>query len=342
MSFYMPYAGSHTDPIDVAVVGASGTVGQKVLALSAHLPWLRITEIAGSDTRANAPLSSCPWREALPMPKALSSLRFCTMDDVSSPYVLSCLPNDVAEIYEPLWAKKGQHVFSNASIFRMSPDIPLLVPEINPHHLSLIDGQKTSGKRVNNPNCSATALACALAPILRNHSVRHISIVTLQSVSGAGYPGISSMDILGNTIPNIPGEAPKIVQELQKILGSVTDPLPIPITINVHRVPVLYGHGATIHILFNDPAPDVVDLYHQFNQNHPLFVLHDGDDRPQALRDLSHDDMRIHMGPIHTAALGSDASVIALNILSHNLVRGAAGAVLANLACFLNATTQHS
>jgi aspartate-semialdehyde dehydrogenase len=224
----------------------------------------------------------------------------------------------------------------------MSPDIPLLVPEINPHHLSLIDGQKTSGKRVNNPNCSATALACALAPILRNHSVRHISIVTLQSVSGAGYPGISSMDILGNTIPNIPGEAPKIVQELQKILGSVTDPLPIPITINVHRVPVLYGHGATIHILFNDPAPDVVDLYHQFNQNHPLFVLHDGDDRPQALRDLSHDDMRIHMGPIHTAALGSDASVIALNILSHNLVRGAAGAVLANLACFLNATTQHS
>ena len=164
------------------------------------------------------------------MPKALSSLRFCTMNDISAPYVLSCLPNDVAEIYEPLWAQKGQHVFSNASTFRMSPDIPLLVPEINPDHLSLIDGQKTPGKRVNNPNCSATALACALAPIMAKHPVRHISIVTLQSISGAGYPGVSSMDILGNTIPHIPGEAPKIVQELQKILGSGDQALGIPIT----------------------------------------------------------------------------------------------------------------
>jgi aspartate-semialdehyde dehydrogenase len=340
MSFYMPYVDNTLTPIDVAVVGASGTVGQKVLALSAYLPWIRVTEVAGSDARANAPLSSCPWREVLPMPKTLSSLRFCTMDDVSAPYILSCLPSDVAEQYEPLWAKKGHHVFSNASTFRMSPDIPLLIPEINSHHLSLIDGQKTPGKRINNPNCSATALACALAPILRNHPVRHISIVTLQSISGAGYPGVSSMDILGNTIPHIPGEAPKIVVELQKILGSVTDPLCTPITVNVHRVPVLYGHAATIHLLLDDPTPDVMNAYDQFNQTHPIFALHDGHDRPQALRDLSHDDMRIHMGPIHTAALGSDSSVVAVNILSHNLVRGAAGAVLANLACFLNASPE--
>ena len=335
MSFYIPCVSNNRTPIDVAVVGASGTVGQKVLALSTHLPWMRITEIAGSDTRANTPLSSCPWREVLPMPKALSSLPFCTMDDVSAPYILSCLPHDVAEIYEPLWAERGHHVFSNASTFRMFPEIPLLVPEINGHHLSLIDQQKTRGKRVNNPNCSATALACALAPIMTKHPVRHISIVTLQSVSGAGYPGVSSMDILGNTIPHIPGEAPKIVVELQKILGSGDQALGIPITVNVHRVPVMYGHAATIHILLDQPARDVADVYRQFNQTHPIFALHDGDDRPQALRDLSHDDMRIHIGPIHTAALGSDASVIALNILSHNLVRGAAGAVLANLACFL-------
>ncbi len=342
MSLYIPYVDNNRTPIHVAVVGASGTVGQKVLALSAYLPWIRITEIAASDTRANAPLSSCPWREVLSMPKSLSSLRFCTMDDVSAPYILSCLPHDVAEIYEPLWAQKGHHVFSNASTFRMSPEIPLVVPEVNAHHLSLIHQQKTRGKRVNNPNCSATALACALLPIVQHYSVRHISIVTLQSISGAGYPGVSSMDILGNTIPNIPGEADKIVMELQKILGSGDQALCTPITVNVHRVPVLYGHAATIHILLNDPAPDVVDLYHQFNQTHPIFALHDCHNRPQALHDLSHHDMRIHMGPIHTAALGSDSSVVAVNILSHNLVRGAAGAVLANLACFLNATTQHS
>ena len=337
MSFHIPRPPDHHSAIDVAVVGASGVVGQKLLALSTYLPWIRITEIAGSDARASSLLSSCPWREILPFPDALSSLRFCTMDDISAPYVLSCLPSDVAETYEPLWAKRGQHVFSNASTFRMSPEIPLLVPEVNADHLSLVHQQSTPGKRITNPNCSATALACALAPIIRTHQVRHISIVTLQSVSGAGYPGISSMDILGNTIPTIPGEAEKIAMELQKILGSVSQPLSTPITVNVHRVPVLYGHVATIHILLDQATIDVADLYHQINKTHPIFVLHDADDRPQARRDLSHFDMRVHIGPIHKTALhNQEHAMIGLNILSHNLVRGAAGAVLANLSCFLS------
>ncbi|MBM3631768.1 MAG: aspartate-semialdehyde dehydrogenase [Alphaproteobacteria bacterium] len=339
MSFYIPYT-RNSDPIDVAVVGASGTVGQKVLALSTYLPWMRITEIAASDARANAPLSSCPWREALLMPQNLSSLRFCTMDDISAPYVLSCLPHDVAEIYEPLWAERGHHVFSNASTFRMSPEIPLLIPEINAHHLSLIHQQKTPGKRVNNPNCSATALACTLAPIMVKHPVRHISIVTLQSISGAGYPGVSSMDIVGNTIPHIPGEAPKIVVELQKILGSEDRALCTPITVNVHRVPVVYGHAATLHILLDRPVCDVADVYLDFNEKHPIFHLYSSDDRPQALRDLSHNDMRVHIGPIRASSLGRDESILRMNIVSHNLVRGAAGAVLANLACFLNASPE--
>ena len=343
MSFHLPCPPHPFQSVDVAIVGASGLVGQKVLALSSTLPWIRIKEIAGSNERIGSTLSSCPWRETLPLPHHLSSLRFCAMDDVSAPYILSCLPNDIAEIYEPLWTKKGHHVFSNASTFRMDPDIPLLIPEINSDHLSLVRQQSNPGKQITNPNCSATALACALAPIVRSHSIRHISIVTMQSISGAGYPGVPSMDILGNTIPDIPGEAEKIVMELKKILGSATEPLCIPITANVHRVPVLYGHVATIHMLLDTPpVTDMERLYLSFHQHTPLFMMHHCKDRPQARRDLSDDDMRIHMGPIHSASLlpqshdqTNSPFMIRFNILSHNLVRGAAGAVLANLACFL-------
>jgi len=337
-------------PIKVAVVGATGVVGQRVLALAQLMPWIQVVELGASISKKGQLFSSaCQWRDIAPMPDTLAGMTCCALEDISAPYVVSCLPSDVAEIYEPLWANKGQHVFSNASAFRMHADVPLLIPEINVSHLALTTGQKTPGKIITNPNCSATGIALAVAPILAHGPLAHVSIVTLQSISGAGYPGVASMDILGNTIPDIPGEAEKIVAELQKILGPVGKPLNLPITASVHRVPVLYGHVATLHITLDHglSATDCHALYASWNTTvgYELFVLHSASDRPQARRDLSENDMRIHIGPIQSGAnhggtthLGeaySGITTLRINILSHNLVRGAAGAVLSNLQCFL-------
>lgn len=335
----MPFSLNFTpsEPLPVALVGATGTVGQKLLALSLHTPWLRIVEVAASQERVGKVLGeTCPWREILPLPEALGKMPLSSMDTLTAPYILSCLPSEVAAAYEGAWAERGHHVFSNASFFRMNPSVPLLVPEINATHLSLLDQQSTGGKIITNPNCSAVGIALALAPILRHKKPRHLSIVTLQSLSGAGYPGVASLDILGNTIPHIPGEAEKIEGELKKIWGTAHEALDIAITVSVHRVPVLYGHSATVHLMFDQPLGigEVRDLYHQWNRELPqeLFVCHALPEEPQPRRHLRQDDMRIHLGPL---SHGADGRMLRFHILSHNLVRGAAGAVLANLKCFL-------
>jgi aspartate-semialdehyde dehydrogenase len=329
---------SLTTPIEVAVVGATGVVGQRLLALSSHAPWIKVVEVAASSARSGQIFGQiCSWRDVAQMPHPIGQLICSDTANISAPYILSCLPSDVAEECELGWAQKGHHVFSNASAFRMNPHVPLLIPEVNADHLSLIQNQTTTGKIITNPNCSATGIALALAPIVRHTRIRHVSIVTLQSISGAGYPGISSMDVLGNTIPDIPGEAEKISQELKKILGKPGLACTLPITATVHRVPVLYGHVATLHILLDRECSEaeIGSLYHQWNleMGQELFMGYKPSDRPQARRDLSENDMRIHIGPI---LQGSGTLMLSFNILSHNLVRGAAGAVLANLRCFLN------
>ena len=324
--------------ISVAVLGATGVVGQKAIALLSNNRHFEIVELVASDQRISQTFGDvCDWRETLmPMLKDVAKIKLSSADNLKAEYVVSCLPSDIAEKVEPMLAEQGKIVFSNASTFRMHPKVPLLVPEINANHLSLIDKQKTDGKIITNPNCSAVGVTLALAPLMDLGEIEHVSIVTLQSVSGAGYPGISSLDILGNTIPHISGEADKIAEETKKILGRVAGiHADFAVTTHVHRVPVLYGHTVTLHITFKQliKPKDAVSVYENWNNNYPdLFVLHSQNGRPQAIKDLRHNDMRVHIGHL---CHGDRSNILGLVCLTHNLVRGAAGTMIANMESYL-------
>jgi aspartate-semialdehyde dehydrogenase len=322
----------------VAILGATGIVGQKTIALLSRNSNFEIIELVASEYRIGQTFSdACDWREPLiSMPKSVGLMKLVSTENLQAKFIVSCLPPEVAKSLEPKLAQQGKMVFSNASAFRMHPDIPLLIPEINYSHLELIRKQPTAGKIITNPNCAAVGIALALAPLVKLSTIEHVSAVTLQSASGAGYPGVASLDVLSNTIPHIAGEADKITEETKRILGSAKVPANFALTAHVHRVPVAYGHVVTLHITFRNDVhtSQVTQAYQSWNKNssNSLFVFHDKDNRPQATRDLSHDDMRVHIGQVRQ---GDKANVIGLICLTHNLVRGAAGAVIANMESYL-------
>ena len=324
-------------PIELAILGATGVVGQKALALLQRNPHFEVVELAASRARLGGRFGDlCVWREPLlTMPEKLAATRLCAAEDLQADFIISCLPTSAAGRVEPMLAAKGKKVFSNASTHRMCKGVPLLIPEINSNHLTLLAEQDTPGKIITNPNCAAVGVSLALAPLLPLGGMEHVSVVTLQSVSGAGYPGLPSLSILGNTIPHIEGEEEKIVQETKKILGNPKEPLPFALTVHAHRVPVLYGHMASLHITFSERVrpEDALACYSRWNEKHPaLFVIHTQRDRPQSAQDLRHDEMSVHIGKLQQ---GDNPRVVGLVVLTHNLVRGAAGAAIANMQCYM-------
>ena len=324
--------------INVAILGATGVVGQKAIALLIGNARFKIIELVASDHRIGQNYGEvCDWREpSINLLEEMATIKLSAAHALKADFIVSCLPSDIAQEVEPMLAAQGKIVFSNASTFRMEHNVPLLVPEINAEHLSLLATQETSGKIITNPNCSAVGITLALAPLINLGVIEHISVVTLQSVSGAGYPGVPSLDILGNTIPHIADEAAKITEETKKILGNANKAAELAVTTHVHRVPVMYGHTATLHIIFKDdinPA-QAVEAYQEWNSRYPgLFLLHQQPGRPQATKDLHHNDMRIHIGHL---CQGDRSNILGLVVLSHNLVRGAAGAVVANMESYLS------
>jgi aspartate-semialdehyde dehydrogenase len=216
--------------IPVAVLGATGLVGQRFLQLLAAHPWFELAAVAGSDLRAGQRLGDAlVWRLPSAPPEShildlpLQSPTSATFD--ATPIVFSALPAAVAQDVEPLLAATGHAVFSNASSHRMAEDIPLLIPEVNPEHLGMLVVQRArrgwSGLLITNPNCSAIQIALALKPLADAFGgLRRVQVTTLQAVSGAGYPGVASLDMLDNVVPYISEEEEKIEQETQKILGS--------------------------------------------------------------------------------------------------------------------------
>jgi len=323
--------------ISVAILGATGMVGQKAIALLSSNPHFDIIELVASDQRIGQSFQDiCDWRELLiPLPKKIAALTMSTIYNLKADFIISCLPSDVAEVVEPILAEQGKVVFSNASPFRLHKNIPLLIPEVNLHHLQLIKKQETAGKIITNPNCSATGASLAIAPLMEVGEIDHISIVTLQSISGAGYPGIPSFDILGNTIPHINGESTKITEETKRILGDIENPAKFAITTQVHRVPVLYGHTITLHVTFKESIKinQALESYDAWNKKYPnLFLFHNENGRPQSSKDLTHDDMRAHIGHL---CQGDKPNIINLVCLTHNLVRGAAGAVISNMEAYI-------
>jgi aspartate-semialdehyde dehydrogenase len=336
--------------IPVTVLGATGVVGQRFVRRLADHPLFRIEHLAASERSAGKRYrEACDWRlEGEPY----GGLGDQVMGEGApehtlSPVVFSALDTGPAAQLEPAFARAGALVFSNASAFRMAPEVPLLVPEVNPEHLELLKVQRThhgwTGGIVTNANCTATVLVMALAPLDRIFGIEAVLMTSMQAVSGAGYPGVPSLDILGNVIPFIRNEEPKVEEEIPKMLGRFTgrevEAATLAVSALCHRVPVLEGHTEAVSVKLrgNPTLEDVRDAWMDWRPEPQLLGLpsapampiriHDEEDRPQVRRDVEADGgMSVHVGRLRACpVLG-----VKFALLGHNTERGAAGGSILN------------
>lgn len=339
-----------TSRIPVAVLGATGTVGQKFIRLLADHPWFDIVQLAASAERVGKRYGDeVRWRELTPLPDAIADLRLTPCEPGhGARLAFSALDAAVAREVEPAFAASGALVVSNASAFRMAPDVPLLLPEVNAAHLGLLERQRKergwSGGIIVNPNCSVAAIVTALAPLHRAFGLKVAVMATLQAASGAGYPGVPSLDILGNVIPFIGGgEEEKIEAETRKILGALDGgairDAGIAASAMVHRVPVVDGHMISASLAF-DRAPSVdeaIAALDGFRADAMVAGLPSSParpieverrtDRPQSRLDIDRGNgMTVTVGRVRPCAVHQ----LRLVALGHNLVRGAAGAAVQN------------
>jgi len=333
--------------IPVGVLGATGMVGQQFIARLAGHPWFELTWVGASERSEGRRYGeAAPWRLATPLPERVANLPVEACAPGRGPQVVfSALDARAADELEAEFARAGHVVLSNARSHRQDPLVPLLVPEVNADHLSLLPEQRRqrgwSGAIVTNPNCAAVVLVMALAP-LSNFGIRRVSVSTMQAVSGAGYPGVPSLDIIGNVIPYIGGgEEEKIETETLKILGADggRTPLAAAISAQVTRVPVIDGHTVTVSVeLASRPAVDaVVESMRRFRGRpqelqlptapDPPLVVMSGIDRPQPRLDANlGNGMAVSVGRVRACPVLSHRFVA----LGHNTIRGAAGASILN------------
>lgn len=335
--------------IRVAVLGATGTVGQRFIQLLERHPWFKVAAVTGSERSAGRTYGEAArWVLDTPMPEAVRDLTVLSEDEpLDTPLVFSALPSKTAGAIEARLAAAGHIVCTNASDHRMDPDVPLLIPEVNPEHLDLIAVQRKargwSGAIVANPNCTATGPAMLLRPLHDAFGVTKVMLMSMQALSGAGYPGIPSYDAIENVIPFIGGEEPKVESEPQKMLGTLHDgavePAPFVISAHCNRVPVLEGHLECLSLSFARrpeqeeleqalrgfrALPQELDLPSAPKQ--PL-ILRDEPDRPQIRRDRdAGGGMSTVVGRIRPCPILEYKLVC----LTHNTIRGAAGGSLLN------------
>jgi aspartate-semialdehyde dehydrogenase len=331
------------------VLGATGAVGQTFIRLLDGHPLFQVAEVAASERSAGrAYRDAMTWHEgALPEEVAGLKVVTCEPSRVKSRIVFSALDSSVAGEIEQAFAKAGAIVLSNAKNHRMDADVPLVIPEVNADHLGLIDVQRENrgwaGAIVTNANCASTVIAVPLAPLHAAFGVRELLVVTMQAVSGAGYPGVPSMDILGSVIPFISGEEGKIETEVNKMLGALGDGrithAPITVSAHANRVAVEHGHTACMTVRFDRPVSpeEAIEAMtgwtgHEICRGLPSapaepLVVCPEPDRPQARRD-------VHRGGGMTTLVGRVRSDPLLHLrmvaLSHNTVRGAAGGSILN------------
>lgn len=327
--------------INVGVLGATGAVGQRFVQLLAEHPWFNLTTLTASERSAGKLYRDVvKWRLDVPFPEQAGSIRV-SPTDISSlgevDLVFSALPADIAGDIETGCARAGLGVCSNASSHRMDPDVPLVVAEVNPDHLGLIDVQRDRGQDgfiVTNPNCSTIVLALALAPI-RNFGFSDIRVATMQAISGAGFEGVPAMGIFDNVIPYIGQEEQKMETETLKIMGTLDGggirSAPYTVSASCHRVPVLDGHTMAIWADIPDPVEKVAEAFLNFVP--PISSLptlpeksvrfFTEPDRPQPRLDR----MR---GKGMTVSVGRIREGIRFIAMGHNTIRGAAGASVLN------------
>jgi len=325
----------------VGILGATGMVGQRFIELLADHPQFEVTAVAASDrSQGKAYADACAWRLGGEMPAAVRSLPVQPpAPPLDCDLVFSSLPGDIARETEGSFAAAGYPVISNSSAFRMDEDVPLLIPEVNHQHLGSIEKQKrrypSGGFIVTNPNCSTIMLALALAPLHAAFGVSAVAATTLQALSGAGYPGVASLDILDNVLPYIGGEEEKIESETKKILDDAS----MAVSAQCHRVNVADGHMAAVRVkLARKPElrelREALESFRSLPQEMGLhsappvpIVVRDEADRPQPKLDRdAGKGMTITIGRLMPDAVLDYRFVV----LSHNTIRGAAGAAILN------------
>jgi aspartate-semialdehyde dehydrogenase len=333
-----------SNKIRVGILGATGSVGQKFIELIGNHPWFEIAEVAASERSSGKKYKEAVnWILSSPIPENVKELEIKACEpNLDCSIVFSGLDSSVAGPIEENFAKKGYKVISNSKNHRMDKNVPLLVPEINPEHLELIKTQNFNGGCiVTNPNCSTIGLVLALKPLSDSFGLESVNVVTMQALSGAGYPGVSSLDIIDNVIPYISGEEDKLVIEPVKILGTLNSDhivdKPIKISSQCNRVAVLDGHIECIQVKFkNKPsAKEIIKVWRNFSgepqklrlptaPEHPIYYFEeDKYPQPRIHRNLDK-GMAVSIGRLREDSL-FDYKFVAL---SHNTNRGAAGGAL--------------
>nr|MBP7321978.1 aspartate-semialdehyde dehydrogenase [Deltaproteobacteria bacterium] len=338
------------EKIKVGVLGATGMVGQRFIQLLENHPWFDVTALAASERSAGVSYAESMagrWRMETPIPRAVAGIpvRECT-PNLDCRLVFSAMDASIAGEVEEDFARAGYVVSSNSKNHRMDEDVPLLIPEVNGDHLSIVPQQKKrwkgNGFIVTNPNCSTIGLALALAPIHQKYTAKKVMVTTMQALSGAGYPGVPSLDVLDNVLPFIGGEEAKVESEPQKILGTVSGNrfvyADFVVSASCNRVHVKDGHLECVSVALAQ-KPSVEELKQTLSDFNPLaglqlpfsppqpIVLRTEDNRPQPRFDRDEGNgMACVVGRIRECPILDYKFVV----LSHNTIRGAAGAAILN------------
>ena len=334
--------------LKAAVLGATGNVGQIFVQLLENHPWFEVTTVAASErSKGRTYGEASRWRQTTPIPEAVAQMEVVDISPKAVKnvdIVFSALPSNVAGKVEKEFAAAGYVVVSNASAHRMDPDVPMLNPEINSSHVCLIEQQrknrKWDGAIVTNPNCSTTVLTLPLKPIYDNFGIKSLIVSTMQAISGAGYPGVASLDIVDNVVPYIGGEEPKMESETQKILGTATEPAPFKVSSSCHRVSTIDGHLEAVFVETEKEAEPkaVAKAMENFvgepqtlklpsAPEKPVIVTWEPD-RPQTRLDrMAGNGMSTVVGRLRKDPVLGGVKFIALG---HNTIRGAAGCGVLN------------
>ncbi|OQX29175.1 MAG: aspartate-semialdehyde dehydrogenase [Spirochaeta sp. LUC14_002_19_P3] len=337
--------------IPVGLLGATGTVGQKFIVLLQNHPWFEIKELVASTRSAGHKYADvCSWKQNTPIPDYIAGMTVIAAGKpLESPILLSGIESSAVGMLERDYAKQGHVIISNTSNHRMDSDVPIIIPEVNPDHFKLAKRQDYSGAIVTNSNCVVMPMAMALAPLHKHFGIQWVQLTSMQSISGAGYPGVSAFDIMGNVIPYIDKEEPKVETEGQKILGTLRDnyiePADFVVSAQCNRVPVIDGHTATMSMKFRGSPPTVNEVKSVMREWRgmpqeknlpsapptPLIVMEE-DNRPQPLWDLLRaGGMSTCVGRVRECSIGD----IKMVVMGHNTIRGAAGASILNAEAYI-------
>jgi aspartate-semialdehyde dehydrogenase len=335
--------------IPIGILGATGVVGQRFIQMLEHHPWFEVAWLAASDRSEGKPYAEAArWRLKTAIPANVAKMKVSPATPEGAPKIIfAALDSAIAAELEPRFAEAGCAVVSNSSALRMQEDVPLVIPEVNGGHIKLIDIQawrkKSGGYVVTNPNCSAIGLVLALAPLQQKFGLETVMAVTMQAVSGAGYPGVASLDILGNVIPFIKNEEEKMEEETRKLLGQVNGSRVISadfaMSAQCNRVAVEDGHTESVSIRLKKKAraEEIIAAWNSYRAEPQELKLPsapelpvvyvEANDRPQPRFDID-------MGAGMTTVVGRLRPCGVLDwkftVLSHNTIRGAAGAAILN------------